>query len=356
MRICTGFLPPIERQRRASAASTSPPIRSPRARRSATCPSRCRSTPRCASTSTSATAPRSRACRARERARAHRRGARRRSARRPSARRVIGQLSKGYRQRVGLADALAAPPRRPHPRRAHRRPRSQPAPRHARSSSRELGKERTVILSTHILPEVEAVCGARRHPRPRPHHRRGAARRARRRRARPAPRRARRPRRHRRRPARRRRRHRASSARATATAYAAHDAPAATCARRSPAPSSPSASCASCARRARPRARLRAADRGARMKALVIARRELAAYFFSPVSYLVPTLFLLVAGLQLLALPAHPQRAPRCSTAPSCSTSSAAPSSSGSSSCSSPPSSPCASSPRSAARARSSRC
>jgi ABC-type transport system involved in multi-copper enzyme maturation permease subunit len=32
------------------------------------------------------------------------------------------------------------------------------------------------------------------------------------------------------------------------------------------------------------------------MKALLIARRELAAYFFSPIAYLVATLFLLVEG------------------------------------------------------------
>src|SRR5262249_41694886 len=51
--------------------------------------------------------------------------------------------------------------------------------------------------------------------------------------------------------------------------------------------------------RARPRAPLPAADRarhGAVMKALVVARRELAAYFVSPISYLVATLFLLVQG------------------------------------------------------------
>jgi ABC-2 type transport system permease protein len=48
------------------------------------------------------------------------------------------------------------------------------------------------------------------------------------------------------------------------------------------------------------------------MKALVIARRELAAYFLSPVSYLVLTLFLLVEGysfwLFLALLNAHPGR------------------------------------------------
>ena len=38
---------------------------------------------------------------------------------------LIGKLSKGYRQRVGLAQAILAQPRRAHPRRAHRRPRPQ---------------------------------------------------------------------------------------------------------------------------------------------------------------------------------------------------------------------------------------
>jgi ABC-2 type transport system ATP-binding protein len=73
-------------------------------------------------------------------------------------RRVIGQLSKGYRQRVGLADALVHRPEvlildeptdglDPNQRRA------------MLALIRELGKARTVVLSTHILPEVEAVCG-----------------------------------------------------------------------------------------------------------------------------------------------------------------------------------------------------
>src|SRR5204862_7753456 len=72
--------------------------------------------------------------------------------------RIIGQLSKGYRQRVGLADALV-----------HRPPiliLDEPTVgldpsqiREVRELVSELGKERTVILSTHILPEVEMVCG-----------------------------------------------------------------------------------------------------------------------------------------------------------------------------------------------------
>jgi ABC-2 type transport system ATP-binding protein len=72
-------------------------------------------------------------------------------------RRIIGQLSKGYRQRVGLADALVADPKilildEPtiglDPNQI----------RQVRELIRELGRERTVILSSHILPEVEAVC------------------------------------------------------------------------------------------------------------------------------------------------------------------------------------------------------
>jgi ABC-2 type transport system ATP-binding protein len=73
------------------------------------------------------------------------------------AERIIGQLSKGYRQRVGLADALVADPKilildEPtiglDPNQI----------RQVRDLVRELGKERTVVLSSHILPEVEAVC------------------------------------------------------------------------------------------------------------------------------------------------------------------------------------------------------
>jgi gliding motility-associated transport system ATP-binding protein len=75
----------------------------------------------------------------------------------PERRRVIGQLSKGYRQRVGLADALL-----------HRpdvlildEPTDGLDPNQRRdvlALIARLGQERAVILSTHILPEVESVC------------------------------------------------------------------------------------------------------------------------------------------------------------------------------------------------------
>ncbi len=71
--------------------------------------------------------------------------------------RIIGQLSKGYRQRVGLAGALIHDPKvlildEPtiglDPNQI----------RETRALIKDLGKERTILLSTHILPEVEAVC------------------------------------------------------------------------------------------------------------------------------------------------------------------------------------------------------
>lgn len=72
-------------------------------------------------------------------------------------RRLIGHLSKGYRQRVGLADALVHNPDLvildeptigldPHQVRA------------VRALIKELGRSRTVLLSTHILSEVEVTC------------------------------------------------------------------------------------------------------------------------------------------------------------------------------------------------------
>jgi ABC-2 type transport system ATP-binding protein len=72
-------------------------------------------------------------------------------------RRIIGQLSKGYRQRIGVADALVHDPEVV----ILDEPTIGLDPtqiRHVRRVIRELGKERTVILSTHILSEVEKMC------------------------------------------------------------------------------------------------------------------------------------------------------------------------------------------------------
>jgi ABC-2 type transport system ATP-binding protein len=72
-------------------------------------------------------------------------------------RQLIGTLSKGYRQRVGLADALLAEP----PVLILDEPTAGLDPtqiRSTRSLIRELGQEHTILLSTHILPEVEMTC------------------------------------------------------------------------------------------------------------------------------------------------------------------------------------------------------
>ncbi|MDY3563701.1 ABC transporter ATP-binding protein [Gemmata sp. JC673] len=73
------------------------------------------------------------------------------------SRQIIGTLSKGYRQRVGLADALIANP----PVLILDEPTAGLDPtqiRETRKLMRELGKEHTMLLSTHILSEVEATC------------------------------------------------------------------------------------------------------------------------------------------------------------------------------------------------------
>ena len=72
--------------------------------------------------------------------------------------RLIKNLSKGYRQRVGLAQALVGSP----PVLILDEPTVGLDPAQIveiRSLIKELGREHTVLLSTHILPEVSMVCG-----------------------------------------------------------------------------------------------------------------------------------------------------------------------------------------------------
>jgi ABC-2 type transport system ATP-binding protein len=72
-------------------------------------------------------------------------------------RRVIGHLSKGYRQRVGLADSLLHNPAVL----ILDEPTVGLDPtqiRETRKLIKDLGGDHTVLLSTHILPEVEAIC------------------------------------------------------------------------------------------------------------------------------------------------------------------------------------------------------
>ncbi len=75
-----------------------------------------------------------------------------------AGRRLVGNLSKGYQQRVGIAQAII-----------HRPPvviLDEPTVgldpiqiREIRSLIGELGRNHSVILSSHILPEIQAVCG-----------------------------------------------------------------------------------------------------------------------------------------------------------------------------------------------------
>lgn len=71
---------------------------------------------------------------------------------------TIGQMSKGYQQRVGLAQTLIHDPEVL----ILDEPTTGLDPnqiKEIRNLIKEIGREKTVILSTHILPEVQATCG-----------------------------------------------------------------------------------------------------------------------------------------------------------------------------------------------------
>jgi len=75
----------------------------------------------------------------------------------PEQHKKIGQLSKGYRQRVGLAQSIIHDPQVL----ILDEPTSGLDPNQLvgiRQLIKDLGKTKTIILSTHIMQEVEAVC------------------------------------------------------------------------------------------------------------------------------------------------------------------------------------------------------
>lgn len=75
----------------------------------------------------------------------------------PEKHKKIGELSNGYRQRVGLAQAMIHDPEIL----ILDEPTNSLDPNQIveiRQLIKELGRKKTVILSTHILPEVEATC------------------------------------------------------------------------------------------------------------------------------------------------------------------------------------------------------
>ncbi len=71
---------------------------------------------------------------------------------------LLGKLSRGFRQRVGLAQAIIHDP----PVLVLDEPTVGIDPiqvAQTRKLIRELGRDRTILLSTHILPEVSMICG-----------------------------------------------------------------------------------------------------------------------------------------------------------------------------------------------------